>query len=457
MTLSRAGYGVNTAPSSLSGRGRFRLRLLLVLLVGFVWLLPLQGGRVFAQAVKPQLVVDNQAASPHFPDTVDFTLRAHGFEAYRADLNYRLVGDPVTSQVTVNLDSTSANINAQASLDLSTHYMPPGSTVVYYWTLTGDTAQAIYTPEKSFDLVDTRHHWQDLTDSKKQVSVHWYSGSQDFGKSLLDTSSEALGRLQTEIGAGLERPAGVWVYATQDDLLNALPKNLPEWVGGKAFPDLALVMAAIPDDLSSGDEIKRVVPHELSHLVLYQATRNPYNSPPAWMDEGLAVHNQEWQDPTEEAALKDAAAQGKVIPLKSLSGSFGADEAVATLSYAESRSVMDFVLSDSRYGSARFARTVAAFKEGVTYDDALKAGLGITTDELNREWLDTLPYKVATPGAQNGQGSSSYVPRPAGDPGAIFGTAWGNLAILAGVGVCALLFVLGGLLTLLALVRRRAL
>src|SRR5206468_3267671 len=264
-------------------------------------------------------------------------------------------------------------LDLKATLDLSTSYIPPGSEVTYYWTLAGDAGE-VYTPEKTFTMQDDRHAWKSLSDAQKRVSVHWYDGDQAFGETLRSAASNALDRVEHDIGAGLERPASVWVYASQDDLLDALPKNIPEWVGGKAFPELSLVLADISNDENANDEIKRVIPHELSHLLLYQATHNPYNIPPAWMDEGLAVHNQEWQDPAEEDALREAVEAGKLVPLRALSGSFGADEKEAILSYAESRSAIDFILRDSRYGPEKFARTVAAFRQGVTYDDAMKAG-----------------------------------------------------------------------------------
>lgn len=409
--------------------------------------------RVFAQGQAGSVTVDSQVAKPHFPDTVDFSLRAHGFDAYRVELNYRLVGDPVTAQIEVPLEAQTANVSVQTTLDLSTHYIPPGTQVVYYWTLTGDTDQPVYTPSQTFTMPDERYHWQSLTDSSKDVSVHWYDGSQTFGRDALNTASEALGRLQTEIRVGLERPASIWIYSTQDDLFGALPLNIPEWVGGQAFPDLSVIMAAIAPDESARAEVKRILPHELSHLVLYQATSNPYNTPPAWMDEGLAVHNEEVQDPAEAQAVKTAAGHGTLIPLKSLSGAFGADSDVIPLSYGESGSVVDFILSDSRYGPDKFARTIASFKEGVTYDDALKAGLGITVDELDRQWRDSLPYEVkpqATPApGQQGQG---YTTRPSTG---IDTAVWGNAALLAGLGACVVLFLVGGALTLVMLMRRR--
>src|SRR5438093_1149172 len=62
------------------------------------------------------LVVDAQDASRHFPDTVDFTLRAHGFEASRAELNYRLVGEPATTGEQAQVDSPTSNLDLKVAL-----------------------------------------------------------------------------------------------------------------------------------------------------------------------------------------------------------------------------------------------------------------------------------------------------------------------------------------------------
>ena len=428
--------------------GALRALLLAVLLIS---LLPIaEAVPARAQALSSGLTVDAQTARPHFPDTVDFALKAHGFEAVHAELNYRLVGDPVTAGIQANITLPSPNIDLDVTLDLSTHYIPPGAELAYHWTLEGEV-RTVETPEKTIVMPDDRYHWNSMADVQKRVTVHWYEGDRNFGKSMRDTAAGALDRLQQEIGvANLERPANIWVYATQDELISALPQNIPEWVGGKAFPELALVLASISSKEDTDQEIKRVIPHELSHLVLYQATRNPYNAPPAWLDEGLAVHNQEVQDPAEEDALKQAAENGTIEPLKALSGSFGAGEAEATLSYAESRSAVDFMLSDRRYGPDKFAKTIEAFRQGITYDDALKAGLGITVDQLDSQWKASLPYKVAAP---------STAPSTRPQTGRTLGTLdlGSSLPfVLLGLGIFIGLFIAGAVLTLVALVRRKA-
>jgi hypothetical protein len=341
------------------------------------------------------IIIDKQTADPQFPKTIEFNLQAHGFNATRATLNYRLVGNPVTSGVRTDMKAVAGKIEARATLDLATHYIAPGTEVAYYWTLYGSNKEEVDTPAQTFKLVDERYTWRELTNSEKRVSVHWHSGTARFGQTLLDTASDALDRLQRDTGASLQRPADIWVYATSEELRGALPKHVPEWVGGKAFPELALVAVAIADDELAEREARRIIPHELSHLVLYQATRNPYNSPPAWLDEGIAVYNQETRDHWEEDAVKEAAKEGRLVPLKALSGSFGADEDTALLSYAQGRSVVEFILTDSRYGPEKLAHTISAFREGVTYDEALKAGLGVTVDELDQQWRASLPFEVA--------------------------------------------------------------
>ena len=94
---------------------------------------------------------------------------------------------------------------------------------------------------------------------------------------------------------------------------------------------------------------------------------------------------------------------------------------------------------------------MAAFKDGVTYDDALMAGLGVTVDELDKEWRESLPYKVAPPGAAPAPST-----RPAANPSVIT-RVWSNVwpYVVLPMALCGLLFVIGGIITTVVLIRRR--
>ena len=74
-----------------------------------------------------------------------------------------------------------------------------------------------------------------------------------------------------------------------------------------------------------------MVPHEISHLMLNQATWNPFNSPPNWLDEGLAVYLQETQESRFRQILDDAVDDGQLIPVRALNSSFPLDPDQARL------------------------------------------------------------------------------------------------------------------------------
>jgi hypothetical protein len=356
-----------------------------------------QGMSLQDTALQAQLTVVSQEAAPRFPDAVDFTLKASGFPAERATLYYRPAGSPVTSRLEEPLQGTASTLDLRVSLDLLTTSIPPGAQVEYYWTLTSASGSTADTPAQIFTLTDTRFQWQTISDENRRFAVHWYSGDIDFGKFLFATAAGAVDRLQGMLDARLERRAEIWVYGSEDDLFSAYTQDVPTFIGGQSFPELGLVLAAIPDDENSRAEIKRIVPHELSHILLHQVTRNPYNTPPLWLQEGLATYNEESGEPGYDAALQEAAERGAIEPLRALTSSFSQDEEGIPVAYAQSRSVVAFILGDERFGPERLARTLAAFREGVTYDEALQRGIGLSIDELDREWRLSLPFEIAAP------------------------------------------------------------
>jgi hypothetical protein len=165
-----------------------------------------------------------------------------------------------------------------------------------------------------------------------------------------------------------------------------LPPNSEPWIAGSAYPGLHLIMAILP----AGDlnEVKRVVPHEISHQVLGQATADPFNYPPKWLDEGLAVYSQESGREKFYRRALELAADGEVPPLATLNGEFPYDPDAALAAYAYSLSAVIYILDT--YGDEGMARLIAAFPEGITYDDTILQALGVSFDELDRQWREDL-------------------------------------------------------------------
>ena len=83
------------------------------------------------------------------------------------------------------------------------------------------------------------------------------------------------------------------------------------------------------------------------------------------------------------ALLNEAAAENKLISVRSLSSPFSAHAEEAVLSYAQSYSVVDFLIS--AYGPGKMLELLNTFSEGSSYDGALSRvyGFDIGKDKGN--------------------------------------------------------------------------
>lgn len=360
---------------------RWKIGILLLLLALLPWPALAQGGIRFG----------DMAAQGNFPEEILFNVVVESdSEITHLELAYRVSGDPFTHSRYPEV-TPAKRLEISYRLDTQVEFYPPGSEFHYYWIATDASGRTSESPEQVFTYEDNRFTWQKVATDR--VSVYWYEGDEAFGREVLDTAVQALERLERDAGARAERPIRIYLYAHEGDFRGALGPNSPEWIGGQAMPHLGLIVAYI----SPGEtyEIRRMIPHELSHVVLYQATHNPYGDNPTWFEEGLATHNQEVPDYDYPLLVQDAARRGRLIPLRALSASFPSDPDLAVLSYAESASIIEFILKE--YGSEGLSALVKVFAEGETAEAAVQRALGLSLEELEARWRATLPAAEQTP------------------------------------------------------------
>ncbi len=214
-----------------------------------------------------------------------------------------------------------------------------------------------------------------------------------FGQALFEHGINALAFLERDTGVTVERQIQVYVYGDRGDFFNALEPGAKEWTGGRAFPEYNVVLIDIaPSELEWG---KGALAHELTHQVIHQKIRSPLGelSLPPLIDEGLAVYYESpgAPDPQRVIPLKRAIQNDALIPLRSLTKAFAADSTVATLSYAQSLSVVDFIFR--RYGRDKMAQLLQVFKQGGLPDDVFVQVLGVNIDGLEVEWRKDIGAK----------------------------------------------------------------
>ncbi|MHB8647442.1 MAG: peptidase MA family metallohydrolase [Thermomicrobiales bacterium] len=340
-------------------------------------------------AAAPAVTVTASTATPHFPQSIAFHLEAITASGEIAGVNllYHAVNTPVTTRVRVPMER-GQHITLDYALDTQTNFIAPGLDVEYRWAFTlSDGTQYRANPAIVF-YMDDQQQWKKKTSGS--ITLWWYNGDDAFAQDAIDTATRAANTLKTTFNVSGNRPIRILIYANARDLRVALPPNSAEWIGGGASTDLGIIHAAIAPGQSAASEIRRILPHEMSHMIVYQASLNPYNHPPLWLDEGLAVHNQETPDVRFRPLVRDAVDTGKLIPLRALNSPFPLNADQALLSYAESESVVNFIIT--AYGSKYIGSLISAFKDELSYDQVVQKVLKESIEDLDKEWKASLNY-----------------------------------------------------------------
>jgi hypothetical protein len=267
--------------------------------------------------------------------------------------------------------------------------LPPGTMLDYWWVIRDAGGASLETDAVRIEFADTRYSWKQVKEGL--VTVYWYSGNAEFAGEIMTAAQEALKRLALETGARLNEPLRLYVYASSNDLLNALIFPY-EWTGAVTYPQYDVILIGLePANLDWG---RSTIAHELSHVAVHQVTANPYSSLPTWLDEGLAMYNEGVIDVYFGTALMKAVKDDSLISIRSLASPFSALSDLAVLSYAESFSVVSYLISN--YGKEKMLELLTVFSRGSTYDDALKKVYGFDVDGLNDLWREYV-YKQFQP------------------------------------------------------------
>lgn len=289
----------------------------------------------------------------------------------------------VTSEVKIDF-IPATKVSTRWSLEMvKVGGLPPGSSLDYWWQVTDASGRYRETEPAEVVFQDNRYDWQSLTEG--MVTLYWYYGDNTFADDLMAAAREALLRLYDFTGVELEVPVKLYIYASAADLQGSMifPQ---EWTGGVAFTNYGIMAIGVsPENLDWGTD---AIAHELTHLVIEQVILNPYSGIPVWLNEGLAMSSERDLNPSLANYLHGAVASRNFISVKSLASPFSAYAGEAALSYAQSYSIVQYLVST--YGQEKMFGLLHTFREGATYDDALEQVYGfdmLGLDDLWQEWV----------------------------------------------------------------------
>jgi hypothetical protein len=339
-----------------------------------------------------QLSVSNSTVKMNFPLTLNITSSIKSnVDITNVRIRYKIdqmsFAD-VFSEANVAIEP-SPNINAGWSLDMrKLGGLPPGSNLRYWWLVKDANGKVLETTPASFKVTDDRYNWKNLTQDK--ISLNWYSGDDSFARELMQTAQNSLVKLSKDTQVSPSETINIFIYGNNKDLLGSMifPQ---EWTGGVAFTPYNIIVIGIePSQLEWG---KGAMTHELTHIVIYQVVFNPYNDIPVWLNEGLAMYSEGTLSPQYTSPLSSAIAQNSLLSVRTISSPFSAYANKSLLSYAESFSLVDYLIF--KYGSDKMSELLKTFKQGSTFDGAFLRVYGFDMDGLNSNWEPWIKAKYS--------------------------------------------------------------
>lgn len=172
----------------------------------------------------------------------------------------------------------------------------------------------------------------------------------------------------------------VSLYRNQPDFTEATGRQKPGDVVGQASSDGSVEIEAsgylVPVDQIAG--------HEITHIVIFRIMGPNIGFLPLWVNEGTAKYFTDDWDDVDQTIFADAATNGTLIPLSSLTDGFPEGKAQG-LAYAESTSAIRYFVKT--YGEHALARLIHETARTGSFNTSMKEVTGITPQEFESRWL----------------------------------------------------------------------
>ena len=179
----------------------------------------------------------------------------------------------------------------------------------------------------------------------------------------------------------------VLLYTAEE--FRRLRQQAPEWSAGQYD---GKIRVPLPGQQLDPPAVTRILYHEYTHAVVYDLTNGLL---PTWLNEGLAEHEAWKQDEPPWTFLRQALAQGRLLPWQALSASFSSSATAtqAGLAYEQTHSIVRYLVE--RYRFWRIKRLLKAVREGTPFEQALQHEFRLNAARLEEHWRAWLQELLA--------------------------------------------------------------
>ncbi len=345
-----------------------------------------------AMAQQATIQITAQEARVFFGEEIAFSVRATSSTPISsATLNVQVAEQPLSLVFPVEV-TPATDVSLRYSLSVQESGIPPFARLTYYWELGNQAGEAIVSDAQSLRYEDTNVPWTWETTTSGAIIVHTDGTDPTVAQAAMEIGQGALTGISQTLQAPIPPEVHIYVYPELSQLVSGLylhGRQTHDWVAAYAIPDQSVVLVAASAGPEMLTQLRRDLPHELTHVMIYYAAGPNANRVPGWFGEGAAIMSTDEPDPTLHTTLDDAIREQRQLPLEALCiETFAAlPPNDAVLAYAQSESVVRYI--SDRFGSAGLQSLLAAYADGATCDAGVSRALGLSMDTLEQQWLES--------------------------------------------------------------------
>lgn len=312
---------------------------------------------------------------------------------------------------TTGIDAHVTDGRTEITRNLVVEPLPPYANLTYWWSYDDDAGGLVETERVSFQYIDNRYVWQ-LAEGDG-LTVHWVTGERSRMIQAVDVAETALRTFQEALGTDPVEGTDIYLYPSQTDLASAMQLAGFDWAGGVAYPELGVVLVAIPPTVDAPLMMQQDIPHELTHRALYDWLGSQgYAALPTWLNEGLAMAFEMRPDPLRAVVIEEAHISGNLIPLAELCQPFPDDPQRAELAYAQSERIVAYLRQT--YGWSGLRRLILAYADGKACNAGMLEGIEQDLVAVDRAWRISLEQSQGTSGSSAPRPEATLLWRDAG-------------------------------------------
>ncbi len=180
------------------------------------------------------------------------------------------------------------------------------------------------------------------------------------------------------IPSATDRPIRVILAATDERFDSITRGRLPDWGGGAAFPGSNTIVLKLENN------VRRVLQHELAHLVLHSRVRRV----PLWFDEGYAARAAGEWGRLQALRVNWALLRGSTPTLRQLNGDLRAGAARAETAYALATTAV--LLLERLGGDRGLEPLISNLSQSVDFDRTLRVTYQMTFGQFEELWRQEL-------------------------------------------------------------------